>query len=88
MATIVDRTHVTVPVLAREWGVAPAKIAAFVKAGELRATNIATRADQRPRYMIARADIDDFLARRAVVPDQPATPRVRRRRQSGVTEFF
>jgi hypothetical protein len=69
MATIVERTKISVPHLAKEWGVSTAKIIAFIRAGELRAINVATSRDQRPRYLIDRADIEDSEAARRVIPD-------------------
>ena len=89
MATIVERTKISVPYLAKEWGVSTAKITSFIKSGELVAMNVATNRDQRPRYLIDRADIEAFERARQVVPDsgKPA-PHRRRRSQPGVTEFF
>jgi len=86
-AAIVERTKVSVPFLAKEWGVSAAKITAFIRAGELRAINVATRADQRPRYLIDRADIAAFEASRRVVPDVSTTQRLRRRAAQGVKQF-
>ena len=68
MAQIVERTKISVPVLAKEWGVSNAKITGFIKAGELRAINVADRPGQRPRYLIDRADVETFEDSRLVVP--------------------
>lgn len=87
MAAIVERTKVSVPHLAREWGVSTAKITAFILAGELRAMNVATRPDQRPRYLIDRADIEAFCRSREVVPSGEKSPRLRRK-SSDTKEFF
>lgn len=88
-ACIVERTKVSVPHLAKAWGVSTAKIVAFIKAGELRAINVATRAEQRPRYLIDRADIAAFEASRQVVPDGGETTQKLRRRAAGnVKDFF
>ena len=89
MAAIVERKKISVPYLAKEWGVSTAKITGFIKSGELRAMNVATCRDQRPRYLIDRADIEAFERARQVVPDggKPA-PRRRRLTQAGVKEFF
>jgi hypothetical protein len=90
MAAIVERTKVSVPHLAKEWGVSAAKITSFIRAGELRAINVSTSREQRPRYLIDRADIAAFEQARRVVPDggQSTTQRLRRRAQPGVKEFF
>jgi len=77
---------VTPPALAREYGVDVQKILAWIKRGELRAVNLATDPNGRPRYAIDRADILTFELSRQV---QPPPPRVRRRRADpSITEFF
>lgn len=91
MASATERQKFTVPLLAKLWGVSTNKVLHFVRTGELRAINIATRTDQRPRYLIDRADIDSFEQSRQVVPDggEPTTPRLRRlSKQQGVKEFL
>ena len=85
MAAIVERTKVSVPYLAKEWGVSTAKITAFIKAGELRAINVATSPTQRPRYLIDRLDIQAFEAARQVLP---VAGKLRRRAATGVKNFF
>jgi hypothetical protein len=86
MACIVERRKVSVPYLAKEWGIATNKITAWIKSGELKAINVATSRDQRPRYLIDRADIEAFERARLVVPEQP--PRPRRTRQTEVKDYF
>jgi hypothetical protein len=90
MPAITERRKYTVPQLARLWGVSTNKILAFVRSGELRATNLALHTSARPRYAIDIADIEAFEAARAVVPDggESATRRLRRRAASNVKEFF
>lgn len=87
MAAIVERKKVSSPMLAKEWGVSSKKIIAFIENGELRAINVATLPDQRPRYLIDRADIEAFERSREVVPS-PAVPRVRRKTSGGVKNYF
>jgi CHAT domain-containing protein len=80
------RTKLSPPQFAAQWGIDVQKVLHWIKAGELRAINLATRRDGRPRYAIDQADIAVFEASRAV---QPPTPRVRRRRADpNVIEFF
>ncbi len=74
------RTKLTPPELAALWGVAPEKIVAFIKSGELRAIDASTRRGGRPRYLIDVRDVAAFEERRAT---QPA-PRPRRRRREVV----
>jgi hypothetical protein len=80
------RTKLTPPQLAAQWGVDVHKIVGWIRSGELRAINLATDRNGRPRYAIDQADIAVFEASRAV---QPPMPRLRRRRTDpGVTQFF
>jgi hypothetical protein len=80
-------SKLTPPELAAEYGIEPAKVLAWIKSGELRAVNIATKPTGRPRYRIDRADVLVFEQRRVAGP--PAAKSGRRRRQDpGVIEFF
>lgn len=90
MGCIVERTKVSVPHLAKEWGVSTAKIIAFIKSGELLAIDVSTRQEKRPRYLIDRADIEAFERARQVVPDGglSTTQRLRRRAAGDVNEYF
>jgi hypothetical protein len=90
MAAIVERTKKSVPYLAKEWGVSTKKITAFIKSGELKAINIATSPEQRPRYLIDQADIETFERSRQVVPDGGESPtrKLRRRAAGNIKEFF
>jgi hypothetical protein len=82
------RTKITVPGLAREWGVGCKKILGFINSGELRAIDVSTHRAQRPRYLIDRADIERFEAARTVAPDAGCKPlRLRRPTSSAVKEF-
>jgi hypothetical protein len=84
---IATRKKISPPALATQWGVDVQKILTWIRSGELRAVNLATDRNGRPRYAIDQADIAVFEASRAVTP--PARP-VRRRRasQEGVIQFF
>ncbi len=96
MAEIIERTKFTVPVLAKMWGVSSSKITTFIRTGELRAINSATKLGGRPRYLIDQDDIEAFERSREVVPSaEPSTrtsaePSTRRLRKSAsdVTEYF
>lgn len=81
------RTKITPPQLARQWGVSPETIIAWIRSGELRAVNAAVRVGGRPRYLIDQADVVIFEARRAVVAPTKS-PRRRPRIATGVIEFF
>lgn len=67
------------------------RVLTLIRSGELRASNVATRLSGRPRYRIARSDLDAWLARRAAAA--VATPVVRRRprrveRPEGWVSYF
>jgi hypothetical protein len=76
----------TPPQIARQYGIAPEKVVAFIKSGELRAFNLAKKPGGRPRYKIAMEDLLAFLECRRV----QARPRVkpRKKKQSEVIQFF
>lgn len=61
-----EREYLTVPDIARMLHCRPAKISGWIRAGRLRAVNLSD--GLRPRYRVRRADLDDYLDRRAVVP--------------------
>ena len=82
-----SRQKLSPPELARRWGVSAEKVRTWVRTGELKAVNGATRPGERPRFLIDIVDLAEFEARRLVVAT-PAAPRRRRRRDIGVTKYF
>jgi hypothetical protein len=70
---------ITPPELARRYGIGAGKVLMWIRSGELRAVNVATRPKGRPRYVIDDDDIAAFEARRALVP----TPKPSGRRRTG-----
>jgi hypothetical protein len=88
-ALIVERTKISVPHLAREWGVSSKKITDFIKSGELKAIDVSTSREQRPRYLIDRKDIERFEAGRVVIPEaETSKPMLRKRAVGQVKDFF
>jgi excisionase family DNA binding protein len=88
IAATLDRERwLTPPAIARRLGVHPDKIVSWLKSGELRGVDVATRLGGRPRYRVDPDDLEDFLERRAVTPPPPKQRR-RRRSQTDVIEFF
>jgi transposase len=81
-----SRTKLTPPMIAHRFGVSTDKIIAWIRSGELRGVNIATKANGRPRYVVDEADLAVFEQRRTAQP-LSATPR-RRKTATGVIEFF
>jgi excisionase family DNA binding protein len=78
----------TPPQIAERYGVSPDKVLAWIRAGELRAINIATKVGGRPRYAVDETDLLAFERGRQVKP--PGQQRMRRRlpHRGDVIEFF
>lgn len=82
-----DRQKVTPPQIAKAWGIKKEKVIAWIRSGELKAINVATNANgARPRFLVDVEDLAAFELRRQVVP--PSKPVKRKKRPSGVIEFF
>lgn len=83
------RRKLSVPMLARQWGVADQKVRDLIRCGQLRAIDLAGVNSRRPRYAIDLADIEAFERSRQVVPDTGTTTRrVRRRAAVEVKDYF
>jgi excisionase family DNA binding protein len=80
------RQKITPPEVAARWGVSPDKVLAWIRDGELRAINAATRPGGRPRWLIDLADLAAFEQRRA--GGSSPTVKRRRKRPGNVIEFF
>lgn len=63
------------PSIARMLGVNQDKVLGWIRSGELTAVDVSATRGGRPRWRIARADLDSFLNRRRATPP----PKVRRR---------
>jgi hypothetical protein len=74
------------PAAARELGIDPVKIIAWIRSGELTAVDLSTRLGGRARWRISRESLDTFLANRACRPQMKAVRR--KKRSSSVIEFF
>lgn len=70
-----EKQKLTPPEVARSYGVKEEKILAWIRSGELRAFNAATRPTGRPRFLIDKADLEAFENSRAVVPPPKKTRR-------------
>lgn len=77
----------TPPQVAKQLGVSPDKILAWIRKGELRATNAATSQGGRPRYKISEENLTKFQEMRQNVKP-PAKPSRRRKKDPNVTEYF
>ncbi len=79
-------SYLSPPQLAEHFGVDAKKIIGWIRAGELRAVNIATTTCGRPRWKISPSDLAAFESARAAGP-QPRVTR-RRRKDPSVIQFF
>ena len=82
--SITGDKYITPAELSKRWGINLSKIIGWIKAGELRAINVAQRAGGRPRWRIAPSDLAAFEASRAAFSSAPR-PTVRRRRADAPT---
>ncbi len=77
----------TPPQIARRYGIGLPKVLGWIKRGELRAVNVADRADGQPRFRVSPTDLAIFEQRRSATPE-PKVTRRRRRLPDGVIQFF
>ena len=82
------RRKLTPPEVGRLWGVSPDRIVHWIRTGELRAINVATKRDGRPRFLIDLDDLADFEAGRAVIPKARPHRRRRKLKSDHVFKFF
>lgn len=82
------QTKLSPPELAKRWGISPDKVLSWIRSGELRAMNAATRRGGRPRFLIDEQDIAAFEARRAVAASVAPKTRHRRGEETQITEYF
>jgi Helix-turn-helix domain len=60
-------------------------VLSLIAADELKAIDVSIRQSRRPRWRIARPDLDSFIAKRQ---RQPAAPRRRRRKPAPATKAY
>ena len=77
--------YLTPPEISKLLRCRESKVSGWIKSGLLLAINISE--GTRPRYRIKRADLDDFLAGKAVIPHSPPARRPRRERPAGYVEY-
>jgi excisionase family DNA binding protein len=88
MSQPIEPRKLTPPQLARRLGVGPDKVLNWIRTGELRAINGAAKPNGRPRYLIDKADVEAFEAKRQVRPERPSPARVHHRQPPDTLEFF
>lgn len=82
-----SRTKITPPELARRWGISADKVLAWIRSGELKAIDAATKRGGRPRFLIDNSDIAEFEARR-IARSVVRPIRRRRRGDTQTIQFF
>lgn len=75
----------TPPEVARRYGVAPQKVLAWIRSGELAAVNVASCMTGRPRYAVSPAALAEFEAARAA---RTARRRTARKPRLAATENY
>jgi hypothetical protein len=74
------------PDIAGILGCKPDTVVGWIKSGELKASNLASRTSTRPRYAVKKSDLDTFLAIRR--PDLPIPRQRRSRLEDGSRKFY
>lgn len=83
------KDRLTPPELAKQWGVSPDKVRAWILSGELEAIDISKNQGGRPRYLISQAAIEAFEACRSIqTPPEPSPRRTSQAGDEDVIEFF
>ncbi len=80
-------SFLTVADVAKRLTIGDEQVLGFIKTGKLRASNVGLGA-KRPRWRIDPADLETFLASRRNSQPAPSIRRNRRKKLSGVIEFF
>ena len=87
MTSLSTKSKLTPPALARRWGISADKVLAWIRSGELKAINAATRPGGRPRYVIDEADVVRFEGSRAAT-QATTIKRKTCRKNHDIIEFF
>ena len=74
--------------VAERYGVALDKVLGWIRSGELRAVNVATRQGGQPRWRISPSDLALFEASRSSQPSSPRVARARRKKDNDVFEYY
>ena len=81
-------SYLTPPEPGRLWRVTPEKVIALIRAGRLRAADLAMPGSRWPRFRISPQAVQDFeLGRQPAPPPAPAVSR-RRRSEGTLTRFI
>ena len=80
------RTHYRPREISERLDVPVRIVLGLIHSGELSASNVAAKANGRPRWRVAETDVEAFLRRRSSQPT--AKPQRRNRKDSKVIQFF
>ena len=83
----VERDFITPPQLADRYGCDVSKVLTWIRSGELRAINVATKPLGRPRWRIMIEDLESFEAGRMASPPPKQTRRTFRK-DDHVIKFY
>jgi excisionase family DNA binding protein len=87
-ASIAPSRWLSPPQVAKQLGIDAAKVIRWIRAGELRAIDVAARRGGRPRWRISTADLEAFLRFRQSPAPVAAPTRQKRRMDSKITQYF
>ena len=82
----IDAKPWTPPEIAKHLGIKAEKVLTWIRAGELRAFNVATKQGGRPLWRVKLADLESFIAKRSTSPPRPKP--ARSRIPTDVIEFY
>jgi hypothetical protein len=71
-----DVTWLSPPAIAKQLGIDPNKVLAWIRRGELVAINVAEKTSSRPRWKVSPAALEDFFRRRQCTPPEKVGRRV------------
>jgi excisionase family DNA binding protein len=74
---MIDQKPLTPPQIAKQLGIKAEKVLTWIRSGELRAFNVATKQGGRPLWRVKPVDLETFIAKRSTAPPPPKPKRVR-----------
>ncbi|MGD0899210.1 MAG: helix-turn-helix domain-containing protein [Thermoguttaceae bacterium] len=83
---MIDMKPMSPPAIAKHLGIKADKVLTWIRSGELRAFNVATKQGGRPLWRIKPVDLETFIAKRSTTPPLPKP--ARSRLPAGVIEFY
>jgi len=81
-------TKLSPPQIARMWGVSHEVVLNWIRSGQLKAINVASVMNGRPKFRVDVSELAAFEARRATQPAPKISSRRRKRYDEGAIQFF